>query len=170
MMTADDGEQSPAQRHPAVTFLGLLVSIVICFGAASVGARFAPDRWYTELERPAFAPPNAVFGPVWTLLYLCMALASWRVWKRCDWQQAVLPLTVFAIQLVLNAAWSWLFFGWHRLDLALVDIVLLLGAIAVTLVMFYRRDRLAGWLMVPYLAWVGFAAVLNFAFWQLNQL
>lgn len=148
--------------------MGLVVSLVICFSAAAVGAQFAPGQWYAQLNRPSFAPPNAVFGPVWTVLYLCMAVAAWRIWQRCDWPVAAPALGAFAVQLILNASWSWLFFGRQRIDLALIEIVALLVAIGVTIRMFFARDRLAGWLMVPYFLWVAFAAVLNFAFWRLN--
>ena len=105
---------------------------------------------------------------MWTLLYVLMGVAAWLVWRRVGWSGARLALGLFILQLVLNAAWSWLFFGLHRPDLAFVDICALWGLILAVTVLFGRVDRVAGALLVPYLAWVGFAAVLNFTLWRLN--
>lgn len=124
--------------------------------------------WYAGLEKPWFTPPNAVFAPVWTALYAIMAYAAWRAWRNAGSIDRRIVLIVFAGQLALNALWSQLFFGWQRPDLAMVDIVLLWAAIATTLVVFGRFDRLAAWLMVPYFLWVSFAAALNGAIIQLN--
>lgn len=149
--------------------LGLVVWIAICFAAAAIGASFPVDDWYDNLNRPSIAPPNYLFGPVWTVLYVMMGVAAWLVWRQDSLRQTSLPLSIFLIQLALNAAWSWLFFGLHRMDLAFVDIVLLGLAILVTAILFYRLNRLAGCLLVPYLLWVCFATLLNFRFWQLNN-
>ena len=132
------------------------------------GAPFAPDEWYAQLNRPDFAPPDYVFGPVWTVLYLCMAVAAWLVWKSDRLTNTWRPLALFFTQLILNAAWTWLFFGLHRIDWAFFDIFLLLSAIAATIVFFLRTSRIAGLLLVPYLAWVTFASALNFEYWRLN--
>ena len=105
-------------RHGVVKWLGLVGWLVICFAAAAAGAPFAPDDWYAQLNRPAFAPPDYLFGPVWTVLYLCMAVAAWLVWKSDRLTNTWRPLALFLTQLMLNAAWTWLFFGLHRIDWA----------------------------------------------------
>lgn len=154
-------------RHP---YLGLLVALVACFAVAGLGGwatASSVGSWYATLAKPAFNPPNWVFSPVWTLLYAMMAVAAWRVW-RLDGRLGSLPLGMFALQLALNLAWSVLFFGLRAPLAALIDVLALLVAIAATLALFMRRDRVAGWLMVPYLAWVMFASVLNLAIVQLN--
>jgi len=149
-------------------WLGLPAWLLLPFAAAAVGTRFMPGAWYASLAKPAWNPPNWIFGPVWTLLYILMGVAAWLVWRRVGWTGARLALGLFILQLVLNAAWSWLFFGLHRPDLAFVDICALWGLILAVAVLFGRVDRLAAALLVPYLAWVGFATVLNFTIWRLN--
>ena len=155
-------------RHGGVKWSGLVGWLVICFATAAAGAPFAPDDWYAQLNRPAFAPPDYLFGPVWTVLYLCMAVAAWLVWKSDRLTNTWRPLALFLTQLMLNAAWTWLFFGLHRIDWAFYDIILLLAAIAATIVLFLRSSRIAGLLLVPYFAWVTFASALNFEYWRLN--
>ncbi len=139
--------------------------LLLCFAVASLGAIFPPGDWYASLRKPAWNPPAWIFAPVWTALYAAMAIAAWRVWRR----GARRPLILFLIQLALNAAWTPLFFGLHRPELALLDIAALWLAIAATLLAFHREDRLAGFLFIPYLAWVSFATCLNFALWSLNS-
>jgi len=148
-----------------MNLLALLASLLLAFGAAFLGARFGPGDWYTELRKPSWNPPGWIFGPVWTFLYASMAVAAWRVWKAGDARTA---LALYVVQLALNAAWSWLFFGLHRPGLAFVDILALWAAILATTLAFFPKDRAAGWLMVPYLAWVSFAAFLNFTLWRMN--
>ncbi len=152
-------------------FQGLALSgwILICFAAAALGGLFPPDDWYAELRKPEWNPPAWIFGPVWTALYLMMAVAAWLVWREGGWARRCRPLLIFLVQLGLNAAWSPLFFGWHRPGLAFVDIVLLWLAIIATLIAFRPVNRTAAWLLVPYLVWVTFAAVLNFRLWRLNS-
>lgn len=152
------------------TALGLLVWLALCFLAAGIGAAASVQAgtFYAELVRPDWAPPAALFGPVWTLLYAMMALAAWLVWRRRHDRPVRMALAFFVLQLVLNALWSWLFFGWRLGALSFLDIVLLWALILATLVLFRRVSPLAGWLLVPYLAWVTFAAVLNYRLWQLN--
>jgi len=113
-------------------------------------------------------PPNWLFGPVWTILYVCMAVAAWLVWRKGGFDENRLPLGLFAVQLALNAVWSWLFFGFHLPGAAFAEILFLLAAIAMTTVTFWPRSLAAGLLMLPYLAWVSFAGVLNWAIWRLN--
>lgn len=158
-----------ADAHQGVVkWMGLVGWIAICFAAAAAGAPFAPDEWYAQLHRPDFAPPDYLFGPVWTVLYFCMAVAAWLVWKTNRLAITWRPLALFLTQLILNGAWTWLFFGLHRIDWAFFDIILLLAAIAATIVVFLRTSRIAGLLLVPYLAWVMFASALNFEYWRLN--
>jgi len=150
------------------SIIGAIVALVVTFGAAAVGAGFPVDGWYEGLIKPAWNPPNWLFGPVWGVLYLLMAVAAWLVWRKSGLSGAAVPLGLFGLQLVLNAAWSWLFFGLHRPGVALVEIVLLWAAILVTMISFWRVQPSAGWLLLPYQLWVTFATALNFALWRLN--
>lgn len=143
----------PGRRGIAI-WLGLVGWIVICFAAAAAGAPFAPDDWYAQLNRPSFAPPDYLFGPVWSFLYLSMAVAVWLVWKSDRLAHTWPAIALFVFQLALNSAWTWLFFGLHRIDWAVGDIVVLLGSIVATTVLFFRHRRAAGLLMIPYIAWV----------------
>ena len=149
--------------------LGLVGWLVISFAAGWIGSQYMPGAWYAALTKPAWNPPSSVFGPVWTVLYVLMAVAAWLVWRRTGFTGGGLALPLFLAQLVLNALWSYLFFGIHRPDLALLEIVVLWAAILWVTLLFWRKVPLAGVLMLPYLAWVGFAACLNFALWQLNR-
>jgi tryptophan-rich sensory protein len=143
----------------------LIAFILITAAAAATGSLSQPDAWFNALAKPAFMPPTWLFAPVWSALYFLMAIAAWRVY-RIDGLRATIVL--WFVQLVANAAWTPLFFGSHRVDLALIDIALLIVLIVATTIAFFRRDRLAGALMIPYLAWVGFATALTFAIWKLN--
>jgi translocator protein len=149
---------------------GLAAWLLVTFAAAAVGAvaSIQAASFYLQLERPTWAPPAGVFGPVWSVLYALMAVAAWLVWRKGVLRVQRTALTLFLVQLILNALWSWLFFGWHRGGLAFADISILLIVIVATLVAFWRANRLAGLLLLPYLAWVVFASVLNFTVWQLN--
>lgn len=128
-----------------------------------------PGEWYAALKKPSWNPPNWIFGPVWTALYTMMAVAAWLVWRRGGFALNRLPLSLFLTQLLLNALWSWLFFGLKNPALAFGEIALLWLAIAATLLAFWPRQRTAAWLLLPYLMWVSFASGLNFALWQLNR-
>jgi len=147
-----------------------LISLLVSFAAAAIGAlatRSAPE-FYAALSRPTWAPAASVFGPVWSLLYTLMAIAAWLVWRENGLAAARTALGLFAIQLGLNALWSWLFFAWRRGLLAELEIVLLLVMIVLTIVAFWRVRPLAGALLVPYLAWVAFATALTFALVRRN--
>lgn len=152
------------------SLLALLGWLALCFAVAAIGAVASVDAgaFYAELARPVWAPPAWLFGPVWTLLYAAMAVAAWLVW-RCP---ASAPrrgaLSLFVAQLALNALWSWLFFAWRLGAWAFVEVVVLWLVIAATLVAFLRLRTLAGALLVPYLAWVTFASVLNWVLWRTN--
>ena len=152
-------------RHP---YLALAGWIAACFAASAVGAFFMPGEWYAQLSKPAWNPPNWIFGPVWTALYLMMAVAAWRIWRLGGFGGQRRPLILFFIQLALNAAWSPLFFGLKEPGLAFAEILVLWLAIVLTIAAFRRADRLAAGLLVPYLAWVSFASVLNFTLWRMN--
>jgi benzodiazapine receptor len=150
--------------------VGLAAWLVASFIAAAIGgaASIQAGPFYAALQRPDWAPPAAVFGPVWTVLYALMGIAAWLVWRVGGFRAARAALTLFFIQLAANALWSWLFFGWQRGALAFADILLLWALIGATLMFFWRIRPLAGALLVPYLLWVGFAAALNYVVWQLN--
>jgi translocator protein len=150
-------------------WLGLLGWIGISFTAAGIGALVTDPGWYQTLNRPDWAPPSWLFGPVWTVLYLLMGIAAWLVWTHKGFAGAPLALSLFIVQLVFNAAWSWLFFGFRRPGIAFAEIVLLWSLILATAIAFKTHRALAAWLLTPYLTWVTFAAVLNFALWQRNQ-
>jgi benzodiazapine receptor len=153
-------------------WLGLLLWLALVAGAGAIGAIASSQAptFYASLDRPAWAPPSGVFGPVWIVLYAMMGVAAWLVWRERGWARARGALGLFVMQLAFNAAWSWLFFRWHLGGLAFADILALLGLIIVTLVSFARIRRLAAWLLVPYLAWVCFATALNYSVWQRNPL
>jgi tryptophan-rich sensory protein len=151
--------------------LGLAGFLLACFAvAAAAGAVTAESvaSWYPTLNKPPFTPPDWVFAPVWTVLYAAMAVAGWRVWRKVGFAGGRNALSLFAIQLLLNGAWSFLFFGAHRIGAALVEIVVLLLVIAATTLAFRRIDRIAGLLFVPYLLWVGYATALNAGIWLAN--
>lgn len=150
------------------SIIALPCFIAACFLAALTGAWFRPGEWYERLKKPSWRPPNWLFAPVWTVLYLMIAVAGWLVWREAGFAGARWPLAVYALQLILNAAWTPLFFGLHRPDLGLVDIVLVWGSIIATIVLVYPIHAGAALLLVPYLAWVTFASALNFAVWRLN--
>lgn len=146
----------------------LLLFLALCFGAAFLGSQFEPGSWYAALDKPSWNPPPWVFAPVWTVLYLAMAIAAWLIWLRKGWRDGAAPLVVFFVQLALNAAWSWIFFGLHRMGWAFVEIVVLEGAILLTAWLFWKVRPLAAVLLLPYAAWVGYAAALNFTLWRMN--
>lgn len=155
------------QQNP---ILGLVGWLALCFAASAIGA-FASVQAasiYADLAQPSWAPPAWVFGPVWTLLYAMMAIAAWLVWRNGGFQRNGRALWLFIAQLAVNAAWSWLFFASNKGALAFADIVLLWVLIVATLLAFWRVRPIAGALLLPYLAWVSFAAALNLAVWQLN--
>jgi tryptophan-rich sensory protein len=148
--------------------LGLVAFVAMCFGISLLGGRAALPAlalWYPGLAKPSWTPPSWVFGPVWTLLYPTVAVAGWLAWREGRSRTATL---FFMLQLALNAAWPWLFFGERRIDLALLCVLALVFAIVLTIREFWRVSRGASILMLPYLAWVAFAAVLNAAVWRMN--
>jgi translocator protein len=149
--------------------LALFGFIAACFLAASMGAFFRPGAWYERLKKPAWRPPNWLFAPVWTVLYVMIAVSGWLVWREAGFAGAAFPLAVYALQLILNAAWTPLFFGLRRPDLGFAGIVLIWLSIVATIALFIPIHAGAALLLAPYLAWVTFAAALNFTIWRLNR-
>lgn len=147
-------------------FLGFLGT---CFVAALSGAIFKPGQWYKDLAKPWWRPPNWLFGPAWAVLYICVAVAGWTIWRRAGFDAGGTALAVWAGSLVLNAAWSAFFFGLRRPDWAFAEVVLLWLSILATILVFYPIDAGAAWLLVPYLGWVAYAAYLNLTIWRMNR-
>jgi translocator protein len=143
--------------------LGVFIALVVA--AAMTGAMFMPGTWYETLAKPVWTPPNWLFAPAWTVLYLMIAVAGWRAWQA-DGVGTV--LVIWCVGLAFNAAWSFLMFGQHQIGWALVDAIAMLVSIVAFMVVVWPHDRTAALLFVPYLAWVGFATALNYAIWQLN--
>lgn len=154
--------KSPSTRRQGLALAGF-VGVTFC--APLLGIFGRPGVWYAALNKPEWNPPGWIFGPVWTLLYLMMAVAAWLIWKQEGWRRA---LGLYFIQLVLNAAWTPIFFGAHELGWALVEMILLWSAVLLTLCSFFRISKPAGWMLAPYLGWVTFAAFLNFTLWRMN--
>ncbi len=159
--------QIPASS-PSRQAIALLGWLALCFAAASTAAFVSTDAWYVTLNKPSWSPPGWVFGPIWSILYTLMAVAAWLVWRKGGWKVQGKILGVFLLQWFLNAVWTPLFFGLHQPGLAFAEILLLWLAIAATLMLFWRVSKAAGVLLIPYLAWVTIAAVLNFTIWRLN--
>lgn len=160
------GKAPPRGRWLALA--ACLGAVLVTGGLGAIASIEARD-FYGQLVKPAWAPPPGVFSPVWTTLYLMMAFAAWIAWRQRTPARAVRgALQLFAVQLVLNALWSWLFFHWHQGALALIEVCLLWFAILATLIQFWRLRPLAGALLVPYLLWVSFATALTAAVWRLN--
>ncbi len=148
--------------------ISLLLFLLACSAAAAPGLIFRPGRWYRALAKPSWRPPDRHFGPVWSVLYISIALSGWLVWRQSGTAETGFALTVYALQLVLNGLWSTVFFGLRRPGLAFVEIVCLWLSILATIATFYPIDTIAAYLLVPYAAWVTFAAALNFRVWRLN--
>lgn len=159
-----------ARRALSTQAWGLAASFALCFAAAALGgaASIEAGSFYAGLQRPDWAPPGWLFGPVWTTLYALMAFAAWWVWRSDQSALMRRALVLFVIQLVVNALWSWLFFVWHLGGWAFLDTLVLAALVGTTMGMFWRIRPLAGVLLLPYLVWVCFAAALNFAVWTLN--
>jgi len=152
-------------------WLSLICSLGVCFAVAGISSFWTASEipgWYRTLIRPTIAPPNWIFGPVWTFLYALMAVAAWQVWETAPSQLRTFGLTLFLAQLGLNFAWSLLFFRYHAIGAALAEVLVLWVAIGATTLVFGRVAPSAAWMMAVYWAWVSFASILNAAFWRLN--
>ena len=150
----------------------LVIAVLVCQAAGILGSVFtapAIQGWYAGIQKPGFTPPNWVFAPVWTTLFLLMGLALYLIWdKGLDTKESRIALLVFGVQLSLNVLWSLLFFGLQSPFLAFVEIIFLWAAILLSIILFYRISRKAGMLLVPYILWVTLAAFLNYSVWLLN--
>lgn len=154
------------------TLPSLIFALVLCFAAAALGSVFtmpAITTWYATITKPVFSPPNWIFGPVWTLLYICMAIALWLVWNtKTKKKEKQAGEKYFYAQLALNSLWSILFFGLHAPLLAFAEIIVLWIMIYLTIKNFFAVSKNAGWLLIPYIAWVSFASILNLSVAILN--
>lgn len=149
--------------------VGLILWLLVSLSAGWFGSRFEPGGWYEGLTKPTWNPPSSVFAPVWSTLYSLMGIAAWLVWRKVGFAGAPIAFRLFALQLVLNALWSYLFFGIHQPGIAFLDIVILWAAILATTIGFWRVSVPAGVLLLPYLGWVAFASALNLQLWRLNR-
>ena len=148
--------------------LVLWLCATLATGGIGAAASINAASFYRQLTQPAWAPPAWLFGPVWSVLYVLMGIAAWLVWRQHGFRGAASALALFVAQLFANALWTWLFFAWRLGAVALVEIVILWLLIATTVVLFWRLQRAAAVLLLPYLAWVSFATALNFSLWRLN--
>ncbi|MGW0435307.1 TspO/MBR family protein [Micromonospora sp. NPDC003197] len=165
MTSTDEQSRRTSGARPWIVLLGFVAAVAIAAAIGGLGVQGTTET-YQALRQPSWAPPSWLFGPVWSILYLLIALAGWLVWRRVGFGPA---LAVYAAQLVLNAIWTPLFFGVGRYGLAFADLVVLWFLIGATIVAFWRISRPAAALLLPYWAWVTFAGALNFAVWQLNS-
>ncbi len=160
------------QRSKIGEILILFSSIIICQLAGIIGSVFTTSSipgWYANINKPSFNPPNWVFAPVWTTLFLLMGIALFLIWRKGLKEKDVkIAFSVFIFHLVLNTLWSILFFGLESPFAAFIEIIFLWAAILISIILFFRISRIAGYLLIPYLLWVSFASVLNFAIWKLN--
>ncbi|MEJ2354885.1 MAG: tryptophan-rich sensory protein [candidate division WOR-3 bacterium] len=160
------------QRSKIGEVLILFSSIIICQLAGIIGSIFttpAIPTWYANINKPTFRPPNWVFAPVWTTLFLLMGIALFLIWRKgLNEKDIKIAIAVFAFQLVLNTLWSFLFFGLKSPFAAFIEIIFLWVAILASIILFFRISRLAGALLIPYILWVSFASILNFSIWRLN--
>ena len=159
---------NPSSRPAGRQTLALIGWLALCFAASGTAVFVSIGGWYSSLNKPSWNPPPWIFGPVWSLLYIMMAVAAWLVWREGGWKRHGRTLGLFFLQWLLNALWTPIFFGMHRSGLAFAEIIMLWIVLAATLRLFWQVSKLAGVLLVPYLAWVSFAAALNFAIWRLN--
>lgn len=159
-----------APHSPLKQMLALVAWLLLAFVAAAIGALASVNAgaFYAQLLRPSWAPPAWLFGPVWTALYALIGIAAWLVWRAHGFRRAGPALTLFIVQLAVNALWSWLFFAWHEGALAFAEILVLWALIVSTIIAFSRLEALAALLLLPYLAWVSFATALTLSVWKLN--
>ena len=160
-------DEPPTTSTPPAAQWGVLAVflVLVVGGGILIGFMTAPGEWYAALQKPSFNPPNWIFGPVWTLLYVLIAITGWRTWKR---SRKGTSMFIWWVQLALNFAWSPTFFGLQQVGLALAIIIALLASILTFIAVSWRSDRMAAWLFVPYLGWVAFATLLNASIYALN--
>lgn len=157
-----------AERPGFFDCLTLIGWLAFTFCASFTAVFVDTGGWYAELAKPVWNPPSWVFAPVWTTLYVTMAVSAWLVWLRGGWRQQKAALLLYVVQWMLNACWTPLFFGLHRLDWAFAELLVLLVAVIATMIVFWRVRRSAGILLAPYAVWVAFAALLNLTIWRMN--
>jgi len=157
-----------ARKNDVAGLVGFLLLGLAVSTLGGLATSTSVGTWYRALEKPPFNPPDWVFAPVWTTLYVLMAVAAWRIWRLPTSKRRSQALLAYCVQLALNFLWSMLFFGLQAIGMALAEVVFLLSAIIVTLVLFWQLDRVAGMLLLPYPVWVAFATVLNVSLWVLN--
>ena len=143
--------------------------VLACSGAAVPGILIRPGEWYRELVKPSWRPPDWLFGPVWLVLYVSIAVSGWLVWRKAGFSGASFAFVIYAAQLILNGFWSVVFFGLRRPGLALLEIVCLWLSIIATIGAFFPIDQFAAYLLIPYAFWVSFAVALNYRIWRLNS-
>lgn len=163
--------KSAEQSRRWVDFVALAGFLGICLGVAGAGALMtfpSLTPWYANLNKPQWNPPNTIFGPVWTTLFILMALAAWLIWYERERKNIGTAMVWFFVQLLLNCAWSGLFFAFHSPGAALLDVILLWSSILICIGCYWRINRMAACLMIPYLLWVTFAFFLNLTIWKLN--
>lgn len=165
---ADAPVPARSRRRSWTVLIGLLILNALVAGGGSIASTTGVDGWYADAAKPDWIPPNWLFGPVWTVLYVMMAVAAWWVWREVDATSARLPLVLYGVQLALNAAWTPVFFGAEILGGGLLIILLLEVALVATIVAFHRVHPRAAWLLGPYLAWALYATTLNAAVAALN--
>ena len=152
-----------------LTFVAFLLAVFAVAAVGGVAGASGVREWYPHLNKPNWNPPEWIFGPVWTFLYVTIAVAGFLAWRHGGLRWAKTAMVLFTLQLILNAAWSWIFFGLHLPGWAFVEIILLWIAIVLTVAAFFRISKPAGLLLLPYLVWTTFAAVLNFSIYRLND-
>jgi benzodiazapine receptor len=160
--------QPDANLSLPIRVVGLICWLLICFAAATSGIFISVGDWYATLNKPSWNPPSWLFGPVWSVLYCMMAVAAWLVWCKGGWREQRIPLGLFLLQLALNMMWTPLFFGLHMPGLAFAEMSILWITLSLTIKAFWKVSPFAGATLLPYLAWITFAAVLNFTIWRLN--
>lgn len=170
MTQANAPQANPKRFTVSRQIIGLIGWILLVFGTAAIGALASVNAgtFYEQLNRPPWAPPGWLFGPVWSILYAIMGVSAWLVWRIRGFAGAMSAMVLFIAQLAANALWSWLFFAWHQGAFSFIEVVFLWCLIVATVILFWRISRLAAALLLPYLAWVSFAAALTFATWRLN--
>ena len=162
---------SDSHRKPSRDVFALFGFVAACLVISGLGGAITATsvgNWYQTLAKPSFNPPDWVFAPVWSTLYILIAVAGWRIWRHRQRKATRNAFFIYAVQLALNLSWSGLFFGMQRIDLAMVEIVILLVSIVANTVLFWRIDRIAGLLMIPYIFWVAYATILNASLWVNN--
>ena len=148
--------------------LELAFWVIVTFSVAAIASQFEPGEWYMNIAKPSWTPPGWLFGPVWSILYFSMGVSVWLVWRKRHKTAVSWPLAFYLAQLAINGIWSWLFFGRQWIGLALIDLVALVIMVVITIAMFLRIRETAGFLLLPYLLWISFAAALNLQIYRMN--